>query len=116
MNKAQIIEDLARRRRVETLCKRIAHEKTLTDDLKDLSQGVYLILLEYDEDKLVGLAERGSLIFFIVRIILHQYLNPYGAYRKQVRRVRSIFSELHDIHLTLNDILQEDDDTDGTAR
>lgn len=113
MTKQQIIEDLARRRRVESLCKRIAHEKVMTDDLKDLSQGVYLILLEYDGEKLVELEEKGGLVYFIVRIIIHQYLNPYSHYRKQVRRCRSIFEELRDVRLSIADILADDEGADA---
>ena len=51
-----IVETLARERRVEQMVVNIAHQ-TLTPDLEDLCQMVYLILLEYDEAKLQDLWE-----------------------------------------------------------
>ena len=52
MNKAEIIEQIAKARMVETMVQNIAHESLSTNaDLSDLCQMVYLILLEYDEDK-----------------------------------------------------------------
>ena len=54
-DKETIIETLAKDRRVEALVENIAHH-SLTADLKDLCQMVYLILLEYDESKLQDLS------------------------------------------------------------
>ena len=50
-SKSEIIEAIAGERMVETMVENIAHH-SLTADLKDLTQMVYLILLEYDETKL----------------------------------------------------------------
>lgn len=112
MTKAEIIEELASRRRVEYLCKRIAHSAVLTDDLKDLSQEIYLILLRYDEDKIQELVEHNALIFFIVRCILNQYRNPYSQYTKQVQSAyRPLYEELRLRHLTMQDLFQDDEET-----
>ena len=69
MTKAEIIEDLARNRVVEETVKNIAHSHQLTSELQDLAQSVYVILLEYDEAKLVDLYESKALGFFLTRII-----------------------------------------------
>ena len=53
---------------VENICH---HE--LTQDLKDLCQMVYVILLEYDEAKIVDLWDNGEINFFLARIIINQY-------------------------------------------
>lgn len=117
MTKAEIIEELASRRRVEYLCKRIAHSAVLTDDLKDLSQEIYLILLRQDEDKLQELVEHNALIFFIVRCILNQYRNPYSQYTKQVRAAYlPIYKELQLRHLTMQDIMTDDNDDNESGR
>ena len=92
-DKETIIEILAKERRVEALVENNAHH-SLTADLKDLCQMVYLILLEYDESKLQDLWENGQINFFLVRIILNQYRSsnsPFHAiFRKYQERSLSI--------------------------
>ena len=93
MNKQTIIETLAKERRVEALVENIAHH-SLTADLKDLCQMVYLILLEYDESKLQDLWENNQMNFFLARIILNQYRSSnspfHSIYRKYQERSLSI--------------------------
>ena len=92
-DKKTIIETLAKDRRVEASVENIAHH-SLTADLKDLCQMVYLILLEYDESKLQDLWENDQINFFIARIILNQYRSsnsPFHAiFRKYQERSLSI--------------------------
>lgn len=92
-DKETIIETLAKDRRVEAMVENIAHH-SLTADLKDLCQMVYLILLEYDESKLQDLWENDQINFFIARIILNQYRSsnsPFHAiFRKYQERSLSI--------------------------
>ena len=96
-DKKTIIETLAKDRRVEALVENIAHH-SLTADLKDLCQMVYLILLEYDESKLQDLWENDQINFFIARIILNQYRSsnsPFHAiFRKYQERSLSIGDEI----------------------
>ncbi len=93
MNKQTIIETLAKERRVEALVENIAHH-SLTADLKDLCQMVYLILLEYDESKLQDLWENEQMNFFLARIIINQYRSSnspfHSIYRKYQERSISI--------------------------
>lgn len=93
MNKQTIIETLAKERRVEALVENIAHH-SLTADLKDLCQMVYLILLEYDESKLRDLWENDQMNFFLARIIINQYRSSnspfHSIYRKYQERSISI--------------------------
>ena len=72
--KTEIIEAIAKDRMVETMVTNIAH-KPMSADLQDLSQMVYLILLEYDEKKLQDLWINNQMHFFIARIII----NPYNS-------------------------------------
>ena len=46
MTKGEIIREIAEQGEVEAVVQRIAHARELDDDLKDLVQTVYLILLE----------------------------------------------------------------------
>ena len=92
-SKSEIIEAIAGERMVETMVENIAHH-SLTADLKDLTQMVYLILLEYDETKLQDLWENDQMGFFIARIIINQYRSSnspfYRIYRKFRERTEDI--------------------------
>ena len=84
-DKVTIIETLAKERRVEALVENIAHQ-SLTADLKDLCQMVYVILLEYDEEKLLDLWENDQINFFLVRIIINQYRSSNSPFHTIFRK------------------------------
>lgn len=96
MTKAQIIETLARERRVETMIENIAHQ-SLSADLCDLSQMVYLILLEYDEQKLIDLWDNNQMSFFLARIIVNQYRSVNSPFHTIFRKFRQMIDESIDI-------------------
>ena len=91
-SKQTIIETLANEKRVEALVENIAHH-TLTADLKDLCQMVYMILLEYDEAKLLDLWEHDQINFFLVRIIINQYRSSNSPFHTIFRKFqeRSVY-------------------------
>lgn len=91
-SKALIIETLAQEKRVEALVENIAHH-SLTADLKDLCQMVYMILLEYDEVKLQDLWENDQMNFFLARIILNQYRSSNSPFHTIFRKFqeRSVY-------------------------
>ena len=70
----------------------IAHH-SLTADLKDLCQMVYMILLEYDEAKLQDLWENDQMNFFLARIILNQYRSSNSPFHTIFRKFqeRSVY-------------------------
>lgn len=81
----EMIEAIARERRVETMIENIA-KQPLAAELKDLAQMVYLVLLEYDETKLADLWENDQINFFIARIILNQYRSSNSQFHKLYRK------------------------------
>lgn len=91
-SKADIIETLAQEKRVEALVENIAHH-SLTADLKDLCQMVYMILLEYDEVKLQDLWENDQMNFFLTRVILNQYRSSNSPFHTIFRKFqeRSVY-------------------------
>ena len=94
MNKAEIIEAIAQARMVETMVQNIAHESLSTNaDLCDLSQMVYLILLEYDEDKLQDLWEHHQMRFFLARIIVNQYRSSNSPFFITYKKFRTMVDE-----------------------
>lgn len=66
---------------VENIC-----HHALTPDLKDLCQMVYLVLLEYDEEKIRDLWEHGEINFFIARVILNQYRSTRSPFHSLFRK------------------------------
>ena len=77
---------------VETMVTNIAH-KPMSADLQDLSQMVYLILLEYDEKKLQDLWEHNQMHFFIARIISNQYNSVNSPFHTIFRKFRLMVDE-----------------------
>ena len=88
VDKSEIVAQIARERRVETMVENIA-KSPLTADLKDLSQMVYLALLEYDGAKVKDLWEHGQINFFIARIIINQYRSANSPFYKLFRKYES---------------------------
>ena len=86
-SKSEIVEAVAKARIVETMVENIAHQ-SLSADLKDLTQMVYLILLEYDESKLQDLWENDQMVFFIARIIINQYRSSNSPFHAIYRKFR----------------------------
>lgn len=83
--KNDIITEIAKQKMVETMIQNIAHQ-SLSADLKDLSQMVYMILLEYDEQKLVELWENNQISYFLARIIINQYRSSNSPYHTLFRK------------------------------
>lgn len=80
MTKREIVATLGRERRVEQIILRIAGVDSLTADLRDLAQMLYLALLEYDEDKLVDLWESNAINFLIVRLVISNLRSKTSRY------------------------------------
>ena len=70
----------------------IAH-KPMSADLQDLSQMVYLILLEYDEQKIQDLWINNQMHFFIARIIINQYNSVNSPFHTIFRKFRLMVDE-----------------------
>ena len=85
MNRSEIVNEIARKRLVETMVQNIAHQ-SLTADLRDLCQMIYLILLEYDEDKLQDLWKHNQINFFLARIIINQFRSSNSPFHTTFRK------------------------------
>ena len=90
--KAEIVEAIAKDRMVETMVTNIAHTP-MSADLQDLSQMVYLILLEYDEQKIQDLWINNQMHFFIARIIINQYNSVNSPFHTIFRKFRLMVDE-----------------------
>lgn len=95
MDRNGIVETLARQKKVEHFAQLYAGRR-LDDDLKDLCQIVYLILLQMDEDKLTDLWDSGDIDFFLRRVIRTQLFGNRSDYDRQVLRFRKYTTTLTD--------------------
>lgn len=86
MTVSEIVEDLARRRVVEEMVENISKRSIARPEIADLAQMVYLVILEYDADKVRDLYEHGEIGFFIARIIINQYRSKTSPFYYQLKR------------------------------
>lgn len=93
MTRTEIVEKLARERRVEVIVQNTAHAPRLSPDLRDLCQMVYLVLLSYDEDKIVDLYESDALGYFVARIAVNQFRNPVSSFHRTLHPRRCVTFE-----------------------
>jgi len=103
MTQNEIVAALGRERRVEEIILRIAGVSTLSADLKDLAQMLYLNLLEYDADKLEDLWENGQINFLIVRLVLFNLRSKTSRYYYAIKIFQARSSDLGDIEYKTTD-------------
>ena len=84
----QIADALAKERRVETMVQNIAHARTLSQDLRDLCQMIYVLILSYDPEKIVDLWEHEQINFFLARVIKTNLRSTRSPYAAQITRFR----------------------------
>lgn len=101
-NKNDIIEEIARNKLIEELMKNMGIKD---NDKDDLMQEIYLVLLVYDEDKIIELYNNNQLKFFIVRIIQNQYFSKNSRYFMQYKR----YYKLIDENKKISTEIEEDD-------
>lgn len=87
MRKRDIIEILAKEKRVERMVLNITH-CTWSADLSDLSQEIYVILLEYDDAKIEDVWNNNQLNFFLARVIVNQFRSSLSPFHMIYRRFR----------------------------
>lgn len=75
-------------------------------DADDLEQEVYMILLEYDKDKIVEMYEKKQLKYFIIGIIQRQYNSKTSPFYKKYKKYYTIV----DANVLNNEEINEEDD------
>lgn len=85
-----VITELYRKKTVKELIKNM---KVNQLDVDDLEQEIYMILLEYNKDKIIDMYNNKQLKFFIVNIINKQYYSKTSPYYKKYKKYYSIVDE-----------------------
>lgn len=93
----ELIKDLAEHRQVEQMVENIAR-RSLTQDLRDLTQMVYIILLEYDEDKIIDLWEHDQMQYFLARIVINQYRSRNSTYHYAIRKCQQRSADISEAY------------------
>jgi hypothetical protein len=74
-------------------------------DAEDLEQEIYMILLEYDNDKIIDMYNNKQLKYFIVGVIQRQYYSKTSPYYKKYKKYYSLVDE----NVTNNSEVTEDE-------
>lgn len=85
MTGREIIGQIAKERRVEQIIMRITGRDSLTANLKDAAQMVYLALLGYKDEQIVDLWESDAINFLIVRIVANTIKSKNSRYYYIIR-------------------------------
>lgn len=78
-----MLNKIANEKLVEEICKNLGVSPKYMDDLV---QEIYLILLEYNQEKLQSIYDKGQFNFFLTRIIKNQYFSNTSPFFKKYRK------------------------------
>ncbi len=81
MTRNEVVNEIAKKRIVETIVNRVTSSGTTAQDpssISDLIQDIYLSLLE--DDKIVGIYEQGHENFYIARIVTNNICSSSSRY------------------------------------
>ena len=84
MTKRDIVEQFARSQGVEQIVLALTRRRTLTYDLADLVQIVYLALLETRDEKIIQMHERNELRFYATGIVRRQLTQQRSTFNSEV--------------------------------
>lgn len=103
MDKENPIDYIIKKDIVNKIINNIGVQSDLKDDL---SQEIYLILLEYDKDKLQEMINNKQINFFVSRIITNQYNSKTSVFFKKFKK--PMLNKLK----TIDDILHDEEGTE----
>lgn len=93
MSNQDIIEKLAKDRTIETIISNIA--KTNDESLNDLSQDLYIALLEKDNELINYLWDNNQMKFFITRMALNNIYSETSPYYKTYKKFQNKSEEIN---------------------
>ena len=56
------------------------------EEFDDLKQEIYIIILDYDREKIIEMYEKKQLKYWLVRVITNQYFSKYSTYYYKYRK------------------------------
>lgn len=93
MTSNQIINELAKNKVIEKLVANISPDDSspgaLSSDNQDLSQLIYLTLLEKPNALIEDLYSKGELIFYVIRIITRNVYSTTSPYYRTIKKFKN---------------------------
>lgn len=96
MTSNQIINELAKNKVIEKLVANISPEGDSPDN-KDLSQLIYLTLLEKPNSLIEYLYSKGELIFYVIRIITKNVYSTTSPYYRTIKKFKNKTTDINDL-------------------
>ena len=100
MTSNQIINELAKNKVIEKLVANISPDDNspgaLSSDNKDLSQLIYLTLLEKPNSLIEDLYSKGELIFYVIRIITRNVYSTTSPYYRTIKKFKNKTTDIDD--------------------
>ena len=102
MTSNQIINELAKNKVIEKLVANISPEGdsspgALSFDNRDLSQLIYLTLLEKPNSLIEDLYSKGELIFYVIRIITRNVYTTTSPYYRTIKKFKNKTTDIDDL-------------------
>ena len=95
MTSNQIINELAKNKVIEKLVANISPDDNSPDN-KDLSQLIYLTLLEKPNSLIEDLYSKGELIFYVIRIITRNVYSTTSPYYRTIKKFKNKTTDIDD--------------------
>ena len=100
MTSNQIINELAKNKVIEKLVANISPDDNspgaLSSDNQDLSQLIYLTLLEKPNSLIEDLYSKGELIFYVIRIITRNVYSTTSPYYRTIKKFKNKTTDIDD--------------------
>lgn len=87
----------------------ITNMRVKSNDVDDLEQEIYMILLEYNQDRIIELYEKNQLKYFIVGIISRQYNSKTSPFYKKFKKYYTL---VDGNYINNEDVMEDDNNED----
>ena len=96
MTSNQIINELAKNKVIEKLVANISPDDNPQDN-QDLSQLIYLTLLEKPNSLIEDLYSKGELIFYVIRIITRNVYSTTSPYYRTIKKFKNKTTDIDEL-------------------
>lgn len=87
----------------------IANMRVKSNDIDDLEQEIYMILLEYNKDRIIEMYKKNQLRYFIVGIISRQYNSKTSPFYKKFKKYYTL---VDGNYINNEDVMEDDNNED----
>ena len=105
MDSNSIVERIVKEGLVSEIAENLGVTQTEWDDFM---QEIYLIILQYNEEKIVGMYDRGELKYWLIRVCINQYCSKNSPWYKKYKKYYTLVDG-NNFNLT-DEILNEERD------